>query len=243
MKTRKIISIVVIIAMALMLVACGSADARGSDTNGSADNNTDSNIDNSTESNAGGSENGDGNEDGNYGNQSQSNLTGSAEDILNQLLDALNQAGIKMPMALPPLDVTGDLSQNEIGLSEADFERLVVSAYYSQAAIATFAHQIIMVQAKDAAAAAEIKNLVSGKNGYDAMKWVCVIPQSVATVESGEYVMIVASRNEVVDAALEAFAAAAGNMGDVNRFFEHIDDGSNSGMGGMAPLLPVGRVD
>ena len=172
---------------------------------------------------------------------SKTDLTGSAEDVLNQILDALNDEGTKMPMALPPVDVTGDLSQNTIGLSENDFARLVVSAYYSQAAIATFAHQIIVIQATDAAAAAEIKNLVSGENGYDAMKWICVIPQSAVAVNSGEYVMIVASQNDVVDAALAAFTAAAGSTGDVIRFFEHIDDGTGDiDLGGAMPLLPIG---
>jgi hypothetical protein len=69
------------------------------------------------------------------------------------------------------------------------------------------------------------------------MKWICVIPQSVAAISSGEYVMIVASRNEVVDATLEAFGSAAGNTSGAVRFFEHIDDGEGDVMtGGMMPL-------
>ena len=249
MKTRSIISIILVIAMALMLVACGNASASGNDANEIEDNNTSNSTDNNTNNNTDSNTNGDGSENGNTEDGSsisnnQSNLTGSAEDVLNQILNAMTEAGISMPMALPPLAVTGDLSQNAIGLSEADFDRLVSTAYYSQAAIATFAHQIIMIQAKDAAAAAEIKALVSGKNGYDAMKWVCVIPQSAVVIESGEYVMIVASRNEVVGATLGAFEAAAGNTGDALTFFEHSEDGFGGEMGGgMAPMLPIGKDD
>jgi len=252
MKTRNIISIILVIAMSLMLVACSFASASGNDANENTDSNTNENTGNNTDSNTNpdSSTNGDGSETGgsedgsSIGNSNQSNLSGTAEDVLNQILDAMNEAGISMPMALPPLAVAGDLSQNAIGLSESDFDRLVASAFYSQAAIATFAHQIIMIQAKDAAAAAEIKSLVSGENGYDAMKWVCVIPQSALVIESGEYVMIVASRNEVVDATLGAFEAAAGNTGDALTFFEHSDDGFGGGMGGgMAPMLPVGNDD
>ena len=56
--------------------------------------------------------------------------------------------------------------------------------------------------------------------------------------------MIIASRNKVVDAALEAFAAATGNMGEAVNFFEHIDDGTGSEIGGgMAPMLPLGMDD
>jgi len=67
---------------------------------------------------------------------------------------------------------------------------------------------------------------------------------STPAVEAGEYVMVIASRNEVVDAALEAFAAATGNMGEAVNFFEHIDDGTGSEIGGgMAPMLPLGMDD
>jgi len=244
-----------------MLAACGIANASGNDVNENPDNNLGGNTDNNPDSNINengnepdggngsdsenGSENGNGSEGGsNISNGNQSNLADSPDDILNQILDALNNEGINMPMALPPQYIEGDISQNAIGLSEADYIRLVVSAYSSQAAIGTFAHQIILIQAKDAAAAAEIKNLVSGKNGYDATKWICVMPQSVVAVDSGEYVMIVASRNEVVDAVLAAFITAAGTTGDVVKFFEFVDDGSGNGLGGgMAPMLPIGKDD
>ena len=249
MKTRSIISIVLVFAMVLMMVACGNAGASDYDANDNTDNNTSSNTDNNTDANTNGNGNdkGDGSENGNSGengnstgNNSQSNLSGSAEDVLNQLLEALNDASLNMPMAMPPLAVTGELSQNTLGLSESDFNRLVTAAYSSQAAIATFAHQIVMIQAKDEAAAAEIKNLVSGENGYDAMKWICVIPQSAVVINSGEYVMIIASRNEVVGAAIEAFIAAAGQTGDAIRFFENIDDSTGGVVGGgMAPMLPI----
>ena len=264
MKTRKIISIMLVIAMVLMLASCGSAIAGGEDANGNTGNNTDGNTNGETEngtegntdSNTEGGEDGDteGNtdantggdgEDGNNTGNNQSNLAGSAEDTLNQILEDLENAGVKMPMAMPPLAVTGDQSQYMIGLSEADFNRLVESAYSSQAAIATFAHQIIMIQAKDLSAAAEIKNLVTGKGGYDAMKWICVIPDSAVAIDSGVYVLIVASRNEVVDPVVEAFIAAAGNTGSAVRFFEHIDDGTGGVEmgGGMAPMLPIGKDD
>ena len=257
MKTRSIISILLVFAMVFMAAACGMAGATGNDESSNTDSGLNGNTNSNPDASTGEDGSTDNNPDANTGKDSEdseeagssssnndSNLTGSAEDVLNSILDALNNAGVNMPMALPPLSVASDLSQNTIGLSQADFERLVVTAYSSQAAIATFAHQIIMIQAKDAAAAAEIKNLVTGTNGYDAMKWICVIPESALAVEAGEYVMIVASRNEVVDAVLEAFTAAAGNTGEADKFFEHIDDGTGDVIGGgMAPMLPIGRDD
>jgi len=200
MKTQRITSVIIAIAMSLTLAACGSAIA---------------------------------------GSETQTDLTGSAEEVLEQILADLQDTGVHMPMALPPSEVTGDISQNAIGLSEQDFARLVNSAYSSSAAIATFAHQIIVIKAIDAASAVEIKKLVSGENGYDALKWICVRPDSAVVIESGEYVLIAASYNEVVDAVLGAFTAAAGNFGKTVKFFEQIDDGSDIGTGGGMGLLPI----
>ena len=154
------------------------------------------------------------------GGGSSGGLSGSPVDILAKLVDDITNAGVHMPMSLPPSEVAPDLSQNTIGLSEADFGRLVVSAAYNMAAIGTFAHQMIMIQANDDKAAVDVKKLVSGDGGYDAAKWICVFPEKAIAVESGSYVLIVASYAEVADAAVEAFRAAAGSIGDVNTFYE-----------------------
>jgi len=141
-------------------------------------------------------------------------------EILGKLVEELMGAGVNMPMSLPPTEVAADMSQNTIGLSEADFGRLVTSAAFNMAAIGTFAHQIIVIQAVDDRAALDVKRLVSGDNGYDAKKWICVYPDKAVAVEAGRYVLLVASYNEVVDAAVEYFRSAAGSIGEVNVFFE-----------------------
>jgi len=171
---------------------------------------------------------------GNSGTGSNSNLTGSSMDVLANLDEALAQTGIQMPMTLPPTAVTSDMSQNDVGLSSADFDRLVNNASSSLAAIGTFAQKIVIIQAKDASAATEIKALVSGTNGYDAQKWICVWPEKVIVVESGEYVLIAAAKADVVDAAVAEFRAEAGTIGTVVTIFEH--DGSVVD----APSAPAG---
>jgi hypothetical protein len=128
--------------------------------------------------------------------------------------------GIELPMMPPPVDVAADVSQNTIGLSEADFGKLVVSAASATPMILTHAHQFVIIQAKDAKSAIEVKKIVSGSGGYDAGKWICVHPDKAAAVESGDYVLLVASSVEAVDAAVTAFEAAAGSIGDVNVFYE-----------------------
>ena len=173
------------------------------------------------------------------GNGSSTNLSGSALEILGSLDEALKQTGIEMPMTLPPLEVQSDMAQNDVGLSSADFDRLVTSAASSLAAIGTFAHQIVIIQANDASAATQVKNLISGSGGYDAQKWICVWPDKVIVVESGAYVLLAAAKANVVDAAIEAFKNEAGTIGTVVTFFEH--DGSlDAPIGGGEPIAVGG---
>ena len=172
---------------------------------------------------------------GSTGSGSSSNLSGSAIDVLTNLDAALKQSGIEMPMTLPPTAVTSEMSQNDIGLSTADFNRLVNSAASSLAAIGTFAHQIVIIQANDASAATEIKGLVSGTNGYDAQKWICVWPEKVIVVESGEYVLIAAAKADVVDAAVAEFRSEAGSIGTVVTIFEHFEHSGTRYFSGSVP--------
>jgi len=167
------------------------------------------------------------------GQTGSSNLSGSALDVLTKLDEDLKQTGIEMPMTLPPMEVTSEMAKNDIGLSSSDFDRLVVSAASSLAAIGTFAHQIAVIQANDARAATEVKNLISGSDGYDAQKWICVWPERVSVVESGAYVLLVAANADVVNAAVEAFKNEAGSIGTIVTFFEH-----EGGMEGGVELLP-----
>ena len=170
----------------------------------------------------------------------RTNLSGTPEEILDQIVQDITDAGIEMPMALPPTEVPPDESQHYMGLSEEDFGRLVDSAWFSMAALSTFAHQIIIVEANDAAAANEVKRLVSGDDGYDAKKWICVFPERALAVESGRYVLIAASKENVTDAALEFFTLAAGTTGEAVTFWEFEDGGEGGtelGAGGME-LVP-----
>jgi len=230
-KMRKIFTLILGVAILLMIAACGGPDA------GNAGN-PDNNIPGPGSSDGG---NTNGNSDGNDTNPG-SNLDGTSEEILQQILDAISAAGVETPMALPPLAPAPDLVQYDIGLSEADFNRLAVSAASSVAAIGTFAHQIIIIEAKSPAMASEIKTLVSGDNGYDAKKWICVFPDLVIAVESGNYVLVAASTNEIVGAAKNAFEGVAGNIGTVITFWdfanEDVDVDIGFGGGGGLEIIP-----
>jgi len=175
------------------------------------------------------------------GGASQTNLTGTAEEVLQMVLDGIVEKGVETPMALPPLAPQPESAEHDIGLSEADFNRLVETASSSVAAIGTFAHQIVIIQAKNDAMAGEVKTLVSGSGGYDAKKWICVFPDVAIVVESGSYVLLAASTNEIVAAAISVFETVAGNTGTVTTFWdfasEDIDVDAGFG-GGLITIDP-----
>jgi len=168
---------------------------------------------------------GGGGDSGNSGGGSSggdSSLSGTASEVLGALVEDLKNSGVDMPMTFPgpPPEVSPELAHNYIGLSEDDFTRLVVSAAFSEAAIGTFAHLISIIQAKDAAAAGEVKRLISGSDGFDPQKWICVWPEMAAAVDSGSYVLLVAARIVVVEAAIDIFGDTGGSLGEVVTFWE-----------------------
>ena len=156
------------------------------------------------------------------GSAGSSGLSGAPDEILSGVIDILTEAGVEMPMSMPPMLVTAEQSQNAIGLSEADFGKYVEAAAQSMAAIGTFAHQIVVIQGIDDGAAVQIKKLVSSSGGYDPQKWICVFPEKAIAVEAGCYVLLVASYSEVAENAVKAFLDMAGGGGEVVTFWDGI---------------------
>jgi hypothetical protein len=149
----------------------------------------------------------------------ESNLTGTPEEILTSLNESIAAAGVEAPMTMI-MGLDAENAQNNAGLSAESFEAYVTSASFEAAAISTFAHQMAVIQAKDAASALEVKALISGEGGFNPQKWICVVPEKVLAVESGSYVLLVAAKADYCDAAVAAFTEAAGNVGETNVFFE-----------------------
>jgi len=162
----------------------------------------------------------------------KSNLTGPPQDILDKVIEEAGKT-MTIPQPLPPLpgddgngsSVTAENSQYAIGLSSDDFTKYVTDVAVSQAAILTSAHEVILIQAKDARSAAEVKRLVA--DGYDSGKWVCVFPEKCCVIDSGDYVLLVSSTAVIVDAVIDAFKTVAGSTGEANTFFT-----SDAGAGG-----------
>lgn len=163
---------------------------------------------------------------------SASNLTGTPEEILEKLVGdaktAVEAAGGFYYISMAS-EVTADTSLGVIGFSSANFDKYVTAASCSKAGIGSQAYEIILIQCKDAKAAKEVKKLVKRApdetdGGYNSMKWICVWPEKCAVVESGSYVLVAASLNNIVDAALDVFRDMAGSVGEIDVFYEHIEE-------------------
>lgn len=158
-----------------------------------------------------------------------SKLTGSASEILDSVLEEAKKT-VSLPAPLPPLEgedsnlkITSDNCEHIIGLSSSDFDNYVSEAVVSQAAILTFAHEVILVKAKDTKSAVEVKKLAA--EGYNPGKNICVFPDKCCVIDSGCYVLLVASSNESVDAVIAAFKTIAGNItGEADIFYEGTGD-------------------
>jgi hypothetical protein len=149
----------------------------------------------------------------------ESNLTGTPEEIIAALDENIAAAGVDAPKGMI-MGVDAETAQNNTGLSAESFGQYVAAAATEMAAISTFAHQVTVIQAKDAASALDVKALVSGEGGFDPNKWICVVPEKALAVESGSYVLLVAARADFCDAAVAAFTEAAGSVGEINVFYE-----------------------
>ena len=146
--------------------------------------------------------------------QPSDGLSGSAQEVLEQLLTASDfDFGMVEDYA-----VTEENTASMLGLTPEEFSQNVEEAHVSTGALTTSAHLVAVIKCNDSAAANHVKDLVAG--GFDSGRWICVFPQESFVVEAGDYVLLVASREEGAAALKDAFDTMAGeSVGNVNVFF------------------------
>ncbi|MDR1961913.1 MAG: DUF4358 domain-containing protein [Gracilibacteraceae bacterium] len=148
----------------------------------------------------------------------EESLTGELPDILASVIEGANAT---LPEPLPQSfedPVTAEDCQGMLGLTPEQFAQYVEGAYVSNAALTTSAHEIALVKCKDAAAAAEVKQLIAA--GFDSAKWVCVLPDESSVIDSGSYVLLCVTLSQYSDALTASFKAlAADNTGEKVVFY------------------------
>ena len=149
-------------------------------------------------------------------------LPGDTEENLKTVTDKaseiLGNAGMSFDEA-----VTGENSQNLIGLSSADFDKYVKDAYASQAMIMTHAHQVVLIRCTDAKSTDTVRKLI--ENGFDPTKWICVFPEQCFTIIAGDCILFAATDNNTAEALKTAFADLAGDLAGTPEIFYEAANG------------------
>ena len=141
-------------------------------------------------------------------------LSGEPADILSALIDACE---VEMVNTLD-VELTADNAQYYLGLSSDQFTNYVKSVAVKEAAINAQAHLVAVIECADADAASEVKTLIA--ENFDPQRWVCVSPEQCFVVDSGNYLLLAATYDDVAEALKTAFATAAGSsMGTVDVFY------------------------
>ena len=137
-------------------------------------------------------------------------VTGSAAEVLASILEKAGDSEIATMEA--PLDSENSLGM--AGISAEQLESLVEDSVASNAMMSSVAHIAVLVKCKDVESAETIKKAM--KDNFDVRRWVCVMPEKAFVVDSGNYVMLVASFKDYADALYNGFKAIAGeNIGEM----------------------------
>lgn len=112
---------------------------------------------------------------------------------------------------------TADLAAENVewllGLSTDDYNANVEKGAISMAMMTAQAHMVALLKCNDADAAQTIKEKLQTQ--FDIRRWVCVIPEMCYAIDSGSYVLFVASRVTYGESLLEGFTALAkDNVGE-----------------------------
>ncbi len=137
-------------------------------------------------------------------------ITGSAADVLASILEKAGDSEVATMEV--PLDSENSLGT--AGINAEQLESFVEDSVVSTAMMSSVAHIAVLVKCKDIEAADTIK--LAMKDNFDVRRWVCVMPEKVFVVDSGTYVMLVASFKDYADALYNGFKAIAGeNIGEM----------------------------
>ena len=164
----------------------------------------------------------------------ESALSGSSADVLQQVLDDATAAlgdGIPATFVDP---VTAENSPAMIGVLSDDFVSFVEEATSASAMINTFAFRAAVIKCKSAGDASMVLELIM--DGFDSGQWVCVFPEQSMAMVSGAYVLLAVGTVAQVTELGDAFRAQAGGVAFApNIFYEgEIGGGAADGEGGMA---------
>ncbi len=144
-------------------------------------------------------------------------FSGSAADVLAEILNSTEN-----DIMVGDQEVNAENCEDLLGLTPEQYEQYVTDAAGSTAMINVHAHLVVLLKTKDFDSAAKVKSLIA--DNFNPQRWVCVLPEKCFVVDSGSYVMFVASFKETADAFADSFnTLAKDTAGKVEVFYTSED--------------------
>lgn len=139
------------------------------------------------------------------GKEAEKKIEGDLVTVINQIYENLELDA----------ETKEAFSYHEIGVITEDFEEYLLGtadleyaeAAYAMPMMSAVAYQLNIFRLDESADVEVFK--AQAEAAFDTGKWVCVMPEKVATVNVGNVVLFVAGTEQVVDAVVAAFEGLA----------------------------------
>ena len=132
----------------------------------------------------------------------ESALSGSTEEILNQIL-SVNEDIVYF---IDP--VTSENAPSMLGMTPDDFVSMVEEATSAMNILGVIAFQATIVKVKDVNDVEMVAEMI--QKGFDSSKWIETMPEQSLTVISGQYILLAVGTADETDTLASAFKNAAG---------------------------------
>lgn len=153
-------------------------------------------------------------------------------------ISSIMEKGEIMVNAPFTVDITSEMSEMYIGLSEDDFNANVLEAACYESMMMPSNQSFCLVKVKDTSKVEDLKQKIF--DNCNPRKWICMTADRVIVLNSGEYIMLAMASQESCNALIPTFEAEFGkeNIGTIldKTVSESIEDfeGLPGADGGMA---------
>ena len=130
---------------------------------------------------------------------------------LEEIVESINNSGKVETGMLGNMPIDAESASYYIGLTEDEFNTYVSEAIANEPMMSSIAHSLCIVKLKDASKVSEVKQKIF--DNCNPMKWLCVQPEYILVVDSGEYVAFAMTTESNCKGIYEAFKAKMGTVG------------------------------
>lgn len=130
---------------------------------------------------------------------------------LEEIVDAINNSGKVETGMLGNMPIDAESASYFIGLTEDEFNTYVDEALANEPMMSSIAHSLCIVKLKDASKVEEVKQKIF--DNCNPRKWLCVSPEYILVVDSGEYIAFTMTTESNCKGIYEAFKAKMGTVG------------------------------